>query len=61
MEQTLSGPDRKSPDLEKLEQATNIAAGIVRRQGEVYWPIFERLDKELRGRKKRFSRLNDYQ
>lgn len=47
-------------DLEQLETATKIAAYIVEQYGEKYWPLFARLDKELRDRQKRTIRLAQY-
>ena len=43
-----------------IEIGLSIAARIVLRYGEVYWPVFERLETELRERRSRSARLNAY-
>ena len=40
-----------------IEAATRIAADLVANYGEVYWPIFSRLEKELKARQSRSARL----
>lgn len=54
----VPGPDG---NVQELEKATRIAAGIVRRQGVVYWPIFVRVEKELKKRKGMADRLAEYE
>ena len=44
----------------EIEHALQIAARIVHRYGDVYWPLFERLERELADRRSRSSRLNTY-
>lgn len=43
-----------------IETATRIAADLVAHYGEVYWPIFSRLEKELKARQSRSARLAKY-
>ena len=45
---------------EKLEDALYIAAYVVERYGDKFWPIFERLEKELHERRSRAERLAAY-
>ena len=47
-------------DLEKLKAATEKMAWIVETYGDTYWPLFDRLDRELRQRQARTERLNKY-
>lgn len=42
---------------EDIHKALTSAARIVDRYGEVYWPIFERLERELENRRSRAVRL----
>ncbi|GAB5458292.1 MAG: hypothetical protein Hens3KO_13220 [Henriciella sp.] len=46
--------------LAELETATHIAAELVRRYGDAYWPFFERLERELTDRKSRRKRLTRF-
>lgn len=46
--------------LMELENATQIAAELVRRYGDAYWPFFERLERELMDRKSRRERLTRF-
>jgi len=45
---------------EDLVAALGIAARIIDRYGDVYWPIFERLEKEREARRSRGNRLGAY-
>ena len=45
---------------EELEIGLGIAARIINRYGDVYWPIFERLEKEREARRARGNRLRAY-
>jgi hypothetical protein len=51
--------DRSQSDVSEhdLEHATEVAAELVRRFGHVYWPFFERLERELGERRERASKL----
>ena len=42
----------------EIEHAAAIAAMVVKEFGEVYWPIFERLEREIEQRQSRQNRLN---
>ncbi|GJL91258.1 hypothetical protein [Hyphococcus sp.] len=42
---------------EDIEKGLRSAARIVDRYGEVYWPLFDRLERELENRRSRASRL----
>ena len=44
----------------EIETALCSAARVVDRYGEVYWPLFERLERELIERRARASRLGAY-
>ena len=45
---------------EEIEIGLGIAARIINRYGDVYWPILERLEKEREARRARGSRLRAY-
>jgi len=45
---------------EKVELAVRISAGIVARQGDTYYPIFEKFEAELIKRGNRKKRLEKY-
>lgn len=49
-----------SIDLDRLHQAATIAAEIVSKFGDDYWPIFERIELELQSRQDRQSRLSRF-
>lgn len=40
--------------------ALRTVARIIERYGDIYWPIFERLENELQMRRSRAARLNKY-
>ena len=40
-----------------IEQALRSAARIIDRYGDVYWPLFERLENELTDRRSKAARL----
>jgi len=48
---------RTITDLE-LEQGLDLLAELIDRYGEVYWPIFDRIENELSFRKERSKKLN---
>lgn len=48
-------------DLPRLENATRYAAKIVMNLGDEYWPLFERLERELKELKGRKARLQEFQ
>lgn len=43
-----------------IQRALKTAARIIDRYGDVYWPLFERLERELAVRRSRASRLQAY-
>jgi len=43
---------------EEIEKSLVFVAGLIKRQGNVYWPLFDRLEKELEQRKSRQDRLS---
>lgn len=55
---------RKNPckevSLGDLRKATEKMARIVEIYGDKYWPLFDRLDRELRQREERSQRLARY-
>lgn len=42
---------------EEIKASLAYMAGLIERQGDVYWPLVERLDHELLKRRKRAKRL----
>lgn len=44
----------------ELEKAVRSLARLIDRYGDAYWPLFERLDAELKERNSRKDRLNAY-
>lgn len=50
-------PSRRTISEEEIEDGLNVVARLIDRYGDVYWPVFERLEKELQDRKSRSSRL----
>ena len=42
---------------EEIKASLAYMAGLIERQGDVYWPLVERLDHELLKRRKRANRL----
>ena len=42
---------------EEIKGSLAFVAGLVQRQGDVYWPLIERLDHELQKRQKKAKRL----
>ena len=44
-------------DVDRLRKAAKVAAEIVSRFGDDYWPVFERIDRELEARLDRKARL----
>lgn len=45
---------------EELETALASLSRIIERYGDIYWPIFERLESELQARHARSARLARY-
>ena len=43
-----------------LEEAIRIVAKVIEQHGELYWPIFDRLEVELQERRTRSARLRRY-
>lgn len=52
--------NREQLTVARLERAATLAAQIVSLFGDDYWPIFDRLDKELAGRASRQARLEKF-
>jgi len=48
-------------DKDRLEQATRFSAKLVREKGQEYWPVFERLEKELRIRDTQEKKLREFE
>ncbi|MFN7179963.1 hypothetical protein [Hyphomonas sp.] len=44
----------------ELEKAVRSLARLIDRYGDAYWPLFERLEAELKERNSRKDRLNAY-
>lgn len=40
-----------------IEDGLNFVAGLIDRHGDAYWPIFERLERELEQRQSKAARL----
>jgi len=47
---------RKITDKE-IEDGLNVVARLIERYGEVYWPVFEKLEHELQKKHSRAARL----
>lgn len=47
-------------DLPRLERAMRMVARLIERDGDVYWPILERLEAERDGYLSRRERLKSY-
>lgn len=45
---------------ERLHRAAVIAAELVKRFGDDYWPVFERIDRELEQRQARKAKLSKF-
>ncbi|MFQ5564585.1 MAG: hypothetical protein ACE5FO_13575 [Parvularculaceae bacterium] len=48
---------RRKITADQVEEGINIVARLIDRYGDVYWPIFERLEYELAQRRSRAARL----
>jgi len=46
--------------LQELEAAVKKMAWVIENFGDTYWPIFDRLDRELQQRRARAARLTKY-
>lgn len=53
-------PPTQGVSIADMERATEIAAELVRRYGDSYWPFFERMERELASRKKRREKLTSF-
>ena len=53
----MGRPPRSEVSEDDLEYATEVAAELVRRFGDAYWPFFERLEQELAERRERAQKL----
>ena len=45
---------------EDIENALRVVALVIDRHGDDYWPIFDRLEKELSLKRKRYRSLEKY-
>ena len=45
---------------QRIENALRVVACVIDHYGEVYWPVFERLERELADKRKRDSALSRY-
>lgn len=52
--------DRMAVSDAELEKAIRSIARLIDRYGDAYWPLFERLEAELKERSSRKDRLNAY-
>ena len=50
-------PSRRTISEEEIEDGLNVVAQLIDRYGDVYWPVFERLEKELEERRLRATRV----
>lgn len=41
-----------------IEDGLDFVAGLIDRHGDAYWPIFERLERELEQRRSKAARLS---
>ncbi len=51
-------PDRKVTDKE-IENGLDLVAELIDKYGDVYWPVYERLERELAERKSRRAKLKE--
>jgi len=54
-------PTMPRVDLYRLEKAARFSAMLVSELGEDYWPLFERLEEELRIQQEREKKLEKFQ
>jgi hypothetical protein len=50
-------PSRRTISEEEIEDGLNVVARLIDRYGDVYWPVFERLERELEDRRSRSLRV----
>ncbi|ADM08785.1 hypothetical protein PB2503_03552 [Parvularcula bermudensis HTCC2503] len=50
-------PSRRTISEEEIEDGLNVVARLIDRYGDVYWPVFERLERELEQRRSRSARV----
>jgi len=50
-------PDVTQVTDQELEQALATTARVIERYGDAYWPLFDRLERELEARRTRRARL----
>ena len=50
-------PSRRVISEEEIEDGLNVVARLIDRYGDVYWPVFERLERELEDRRSRSWRV----
>ena len=50
-------PSRRTISEEEIEDGLNVVAQLIDRYGDVYWPVFEWLERELEDRRSRSLRV----
>ena len=45
---------------QRIENALRVVARVIDHYGDAYWPVFERLERELEDKRKRDSALSRY-
>ena len=50
-------PSRRTISEEEIEDGLNVVARLIDRYGDVYWPVFERLERELEDYRSKKSRV----
>ncbi len=43
---------------QEIEDGLDLVAELIDRYGDVYWPVFDRLERELETRRSKVARLN---
>lgn len=46
--------------ISRIENALKVLAQLIETYGDAYWPLFERLEKELTARQSRQARLQKF-
>lgn len=44
---------------EEIEDGLNVVARLIDRYGDAYWPVFERLERELEERRSKAAKVKD--
>jgi hypothetical protein len=50
-------PSRRVITEEDIEDGLSVVARLIDRYGDVYWPVFERLERELENRHEKRRRI----